>query len=319
MITVVMPAYNASKFIDLSIQSILNQTFSEFEFIIIDDGSTDDTLKKVEIYSQQDNRIKLIKTDHIGVSRARNLGIKEAKFPWIAMMDADDISQPQRLEKQILAAQSNPKVIIWGTHAYQINLEGVILSFVQQRPTSEEEFYRLYQQREIPFFLNSTGMFNKEVLLKVGGYTTEFDIGTDFELFAKMSHYGPFVVIDEPLYLYRLHLQSESMQNFFSQRVSIRYVCTKYRYYLDENKLITYDEFLEEYKNKPLLLRSKRYLHTLGQYYFRKSGLFFGNKNYLNFLFYLLLAILINPSFSLDNIWKKRLSPRARQQINNLK
>jgi hypothetical protein len=134
-----------------------------------------------------------------------------------------------------------------------------------------------------------------------------------------MSHYGPFVVIDEPLYLYRLHLQSESMQNFFSQRVSIRYVCTKYRHYLDENKSITYDEFLEEYHNQPLLLRSKRYLHTLGQYYFRKSGLFFGNKNYLNFLFYLLLAILINPSFSLDNIWKKRLSPKARQQINNLK
>lgn len=315
MITVVMPAYNVSRFIDLSIQSILNQTFSEFEFIIIDDGSTDETLKKIKPYCQQDNRIKLIKTEHIGVSRARNLGIKAAKFPWIAMMDADDISQPTRLEKQILAAQSNPRVIIWGTYAYQINLEGTILGFVQQRPTCEEEFYSLYQQREVPFFFNSTGMFNKEVLLKVGGYTTEFDIGTDFDLFAKMSHYGPFVVINEPLYLYRLHLQSESMQNFFSQRVSIRYVSTKYRYFLDENKLITYEDFLEDYRNKPLLLKCKRYLHTLGQYYFRKAGLFFGNKDYLTFLFYLLLAICINPAFSLDNIWKKRLSPKARQHL----
>jgi len=119
MISIVMPAYNAEKYIAQAIESILNQTFQDFEFIIVNDGSTDNTLKIIEQYAAQDRRIRLVQIDHVGTSAAKNAGVEVAKSDWIAMMDADDISLPQRLEKQVQAAQKSPTVVVWGTYAHK--------------------------------------------------------------------------------------------------------------------------------------------------------------------------------------------------------
>lgn len=310
-----MPAYNASKFIAPAVESIIGQTFQKFELIIVDDGSTDNTREIVSSYIEQDSRIKLILTDHAGVSHARNIGIEASNYDWIAMMDADDIAMPQRLEKQIAAANSNPRAIVWGTYAHHINSRGEILGFIRQGPTTEEEFYDYQKKGEIPFFLNSSGLFKKEILVNVGGYTTEFEIGTDFDLFERLAYYGPMLVIPEPLLLYRIHLQSESMKFFFLQRLSIRYVVKRHRKFIKENKLITYDQFVKAYNNQPLWSRLSRNLHTLGQFLYRKSGCLIGEKKYFLGIVNLLAAIILNPSYSLTGLWKRKFSPEARSMM----
>src|SRR3954464_8988356 len=127
MISIVMPAYNSSAFIREAIDSIISQTYPHFELLVCDDGSPDDTQEIVREMASRDNRIKLIVNQHGGVSRNCNVGLKMAKFPWIARLDADDVAVPDRLETQIKAAERDPKVICWGGGARLINRHGRML------------------------------------------------------------------------------------------------------------------------------------------------------------------------------------------------
>lgn len=105
-----MPVFNAEEFLETSIKSILNQTFTNFEFIIINDGSTDCSLEIINRLCLIDNRIKIITQENKGIVKSLNLGIKYSKGEFIARMDADDISHPKRLEKQLFYLENNPNI-----------------------------------------------------------------------------------------------------------------------------------------------------------------------------------------------------------------
>ena len=127
-VSVVMPAYNSDRFIAEAIESILNQTYRHFEFLIVNDGSTDETSSIASNYAERDPRVRVIESNHGGPSRALNTGIEHAEYEWLAIMHADDVSLPNRLERQLKAACLNPKVVAWGAYAYHVNSAGKILS-----------------------------------------------------------------------------------------------------------------------------------------------------------------------------------------------
>lgn len=104
-ISVVMPAYNSARFIRQAIESILNQTYPSFEFIIVDDGSTDDTLSIALAYAERDRRVRVIQSNHAGPSTAANTAMAQATHDWVAIMHADDVSLPYRLERLVKAAR----------------------------------------------------------------------------------------------------------------------------------------------------------------------------------------------------------------------
>ena len=128
MVSVIMSVYNAEKYLDLAIESILNQSFRDFEFIIIEDCSTDGSLKILEDYAEKAPRIKLIKKEKnkgfIGFVENLNIGLKEAKGKYIARMDADDIAFPDRLQKQYDFLGKNPNIFLIGTSAELIDENG---------------------------------------------------------------------------------------------------------------------------------------------------------------------------------------------------
>jgi len=316
MISVVMAAYNASNFIDQAIESILNQTYREFELIIVDDGSTDNTLEIAKRYGEQDSRIRIIQSNHLGVSGARNLGISESKYPWIAVMDADDVSLPERFEKQMKAIQENPKVVYWGTYCYHINSRNDILSYSEWGITNEEEFYRARAEGHLPGFCHPTVLMNKEAFLKAGGYTAEFSQAEDLDLCDRMSSYGSALAIPEPLLLYRVHSKSASMTGFFHQKLISSYLVNRHRQRLAGVKEdITFEEFVEQERKKPALKRWQTYIHELGMFFYRKSGLLYGEKQYLPSVFYLALSSILSPQYSIGRVWNQLLSPAARKRI----
>ncbi|MBI5094602.1 MAG: glycosyltransferase family 2 protein [Candidatus Hydrogenedentes bacterium] len=108
-VSVVMSVYNGERYLAEAIESILGQTYRDFEFIIIDDGSTDESLKIVEGYASRDNRIRLVSRPNRGLAAALNDGIEIARAPIIARMDADDVSLPKRFEKQMLYMAQHPE------------------------------------------------------------------------------------------------------------------------------------------------------------------------------------------------------------------
>src|SRR4051794_8841043 len=136
MISVVMPSYNSADFIEQAIASVLAQTFPHFELLVCDDGSTDQTIPIVERLMSEDHRIRLLRNNCRNISRNCNLGLAQAKYPWIARLYADDIMHPTRLERQIEAAERDPAVVLWGSYARLVNRQGNPLRTLRTGPVT---------------------------------------------------------------------------------------------------------------------------------------------------------------------------------------
>jgi glycosyltransferase involved in cell wall biosynthesis len=200
-ISIVMPVYNGKEFLNKAIDSILNQSFKNFEFIIIDDGSTDSSKEIIRSYT--DNRIRFLEQENSGVAIALNNGIKISNSEIIARMDSDDISYPERLELQYTFLKSNPDYILVGSNTIIIDMNGEEVYKSRLPVTWDEIKTRLPE----PSFFHSSVMFNKGYFNKAGGYPekiSRFNCFEDSLLWNKMKDFGKMANIEQPLLYYRL-------------------------------------------------------------------------------------------------------------------
>ncbi len=199
-----MPAYNAGKYIAEAIASVLHQTFTNFELLIVNDGSTDDTVAIIESY--QDSRIVLIHQENKGIAAALNAGLKHARAPYIARFDADDICYPHRLETQVEFLNNNPDYILVGSDADYILENGDWLFYfdciahTNQQITDKLYFY-------CPF-LHPTVMYRKESICRAGGYPTDAHNFEDYLLWTSIANTGMLCNLPEALIKYRLNSSS---------------------------------------------------------------------------------------------------------------
>ena len=184
-ISVIMGVHNGRKYLCQAMESVLGQTFSQFEFIVIDDGSTDNTSTLLRGYSEKDSRIKLIENDsNIGLTRSLNSGIKSARSEIIARQDADDISCPSRFARQLALMRSEDEIQIVSSWCDLIDERGG--KFGQVRPsTDREKHFRQFANADSPFPHGSV-MFRKEVASEVGFYDERFWFAQDFDLWVRI-------------------------------------------------------------------------------------------------------------------------------------
>lgn len=213
-ISVVMSVYNGEKYLREAIESILNQTFRDFEFIIIDDGSTDRSLEIIKEFEQKDNRIKIISRKNKGLIYSLNEGIKLARGEYIARMDADDISKINRLEKQIKYMQEND-LDICGSWAEGIDTLGNKIKDLNYSPDINKikTFTLLHNS-----FIHSSVMFKKDIFEKVGGYKKFFKHIEDYELWTRIVFKYRAGNIPEALIRYRLHDEQITKKNGFEMK-----------------------------------------------------------------------------------------------------
>lgn len=314
MITVVMPAYNAEQYIGAAIESILNQTFQDFELIIVDDGSTDQTRDIIQEYAGKDSRIRFLQSDHGGSSQARNIGIKKATRPWIAMMDADDISLPQRFEIQLAAAKEHPEIQAWGSAISHINRDGRILSTFTTGPTSLEEYHQ-YRAEGIPVRVFQQTLFaSREAILKTELYDTRFIASQDLEFMDRLTDHTPLVCLPDVLLLYRLHSSSTSASKFFLQRKIAIYVYQRRLLKSRDNYDLTYDEFEEQYDNMAWWKSLERSRQNWQAYFYRRAGLSYGEHNYIQMAITLALAMILDPIMTIKRVWQQVFSSRGKMK-----
>jgi len=211
-ISVIMPAHNAADFIAEAIESILEQSFSDFELIIINDGSTDKTYQIAKEYALQDKKIKVISyRKNKGESAAANLGFKKAKGKYIARMDADDIAHKDRLSKQISFLEKNKDYILVGSQANIIDEFGNIIG----QKTFSVKNQDIYAQYGILHpVLHPSIMIRRSLLPKQDKLWAEQAEPNDdyFTLFTLLKR-GKFYNLPEKLMSYRMHENNKSMQN----------------------------------------------------------------------------------------------------------
>jgi len=206
-VTVLMPAYNAGKYIAAAVQSALDQTFADFELLIVDDGSFDDTVSVTESFD--DDRIRLIRQEQGGVSAALNKGLQHARGEYICRFDADDLCFPQRLARQVEFLDANPDYLLVGSDAEYISEDGEhLFNFRCAGHTHEEILDKLY--RFCPF-IHSAVMYRKAAILQAGGYSLLAHNFEDYLLWVRLVAVGRCCNLKEALIRVRINPASATI------------------------------------------------------------------------------------------------------------
>lgn len=207
-ISVLMPVYNSEKYLELAILSILNQTFKNFEFIIVDDCSTDNSWEIISRYVKKDKRIIAAKnTENLRTTKSLNKGLKVARGKYIARMDADDWSYPDRLQKQFNFMETHPEVGVSGG-VIEICNENLKILNIRKYPLSDSNARKIIF-RYSPFAHPAT-IWRKNMLDKVGGYNESIPLSQDYELYFRIGKICKFANLSTVIIKLRTHADSSS-------------------------------------------------------------------------------------------------------------
>lgn len=219
MVSILMPVFNGQKYLKEAIESVLNQTYQDFEFIIINDGSTDSTEKI--IHSFADNRIKYVKQENQGVARSLNNGLNLVRGEYIRRHDADDISEPDMLDKQMKFLQANPEISFVSTQcAFMTNRSKVAFKYRQPKtPLFEGNDYIIVSKEHFETYspiVHGTVLGPTAIFKEMNGYRTEFLTSEDNDLWLRIIEKYKFAVLNQCTYYLRLSSSSATQIHKFS-------------------------------------------------------------------------------------------------------
>lgn len=208
LVSVAMVVRNVDRFLSESIGSILSQTFTDFEFVIVDFGSTDNSKSIISSYAARDSRMKLHEIDQ-GYTEARNAAASLAQGKYIAIMDADDVSVPSRLMWEVALLEAHPDVGLVGGATEWIDAKGREWG-IHHNPTEDHEI-RLAFDVYHPFF-HPTLLIRRSVFEQVGGYRTQLTPAEDYDLTMRMSEHCKCANLKQVVLKYRIHSHQQSLQ-----------------------------------------------------------------------------------------------------------
>lgn len=224
LVSVVLSAYNDERWLPESIKSVLAQTHQDLELILIDDGSTDNTPALLEHYAAQDSRVRVVTHENWGIARSRNQGTEMAAGEWVAIMDADDVMLPNRLERQLAFVAANSQVVVTSCMGYLIDEDGNRIGQTASELLTRADFERHLAQRLWFDIANSGVLMKKTAFADVGGYRAEVHYLEDADLWFRIAEAGGLILVQpERLMQYRKRRGSVSMRSFKQLREPLDY------------------------------------------------------------------------------------------------
>jgi glycosyltransferase EpsE len=200
-ISVVMGVYNTKQYVTEAVESILKQTYKDFEFIIIDDASTDGTSEALKKIAEKDKRIKLFRNKkNLGLTKNLNIGLRKAKGEFIARMDADDVSLPNRFATEVEFLDKHPDIALVGTWADVINSEGKVISDIKYVTDHNAIRRNMTERSQI---IHPSVMFRKSIVKKAGFYDEKLRTAQDYEYFARVMSQFKVANIPKKVFKYR--------------------------------------------------------------------------------------------------------------------
>ena len=308
LVSVIIPVYNAEKYVEQAVRSIMNQTYQNLEILITDDWSTDGSFEILKKLSEEDSRIKLFRnTENQKIVRTLNALVERASGKYIARMDADDISLAKRIEKQVAFLEANPDIALCGTNAFCIDVNSKIISKVRFPIRSEDCKYFL--KYSTCFFHPS--IFINAQILKENPYSEFFLYAEDYELWVRLLCENNLegTNLQEPLLYYRTYGEQSSAVHSDSQIDTVSKILSCYDLVddLQNHMNIFYKKFscnfaservyikriFKENKKQSFYLRMNIFARVV--VYFRKTGrlklIFLILPHFLGFLYFGILKI----------------------------
>ncbi len=302
-VSILIPVYNCEEFIAETIESILCQSFSNFELLIADDGSIDKSLEIIKNYAKEDARITFFSEANKGKCAVLNNLATVAKHDWCVFIDHDDVMIPDRLEKQIKFHNENPKLMASSSHCYFIDSKNnVIGKQVYFGLSNEEEFQKKQLNKEFITCAFTALMVNKSCFIELGGLRKNFWPSDDLDFTTRLVEKGyKLLIINDYLMKYRIHPNGTTSSKVIECAHKLRY--TSYCCELRKNGSpeITFDVFMEDFKNKKSLYKIKFWANFYASNLKRIAGFSYYRKKYLSFVFYILFAFLLRPSLVINS------------------
>ncbi|MBC7601789.1 MAG: glycosyltransferase [Ramlibacter sp.] len=205
LVSVLVPVFNAERYVEAAVRSVLGQTFCDFELLIIDDGSTDDSLRIVRVLAEGDSRVRLTSRMNKGLVDTLNELLLGARSPFIARMDADDLAHPARFERQLQAFDTDPELLIVGSDVHSIDDRGRYLMTIVM--PHEHDAIDAFTMGAV----NGCGMCHPSMMFRAqafdlaGSYRKEFWPAEDADLVLRIAEHGRVFNLPEPLLSYRVH------------------------------------------------------------------------------------------------------------------
>lgn len=206
-VSVLIPVYNAERYIAEAVESILAQTFADFELLIVDDGSTDSSLFIVEAYARRDDRIRVTSRKNCGIVATRNELLSKSIGQYCALLDADDIALPERLSHQVRYMEQHPHVVVVGSRVLLIDSDGEPIHEMADLFT-HEQIDRQHLEG-ITQIYHPSAMLRREAVEQVGGYRDDYPSAEDLDLYLRLAEIGQVVNLADVLTRYRQHLASD--------------------------------------------------------------------------------------------------------------
>ena len=223
IVSVVMPVYNAERYLAEAVESVLAQTFKNFELIVVDDGSTDRSPFILEDFRAKDSRVRIITRPNTGIVGALNDGLAAASGEFIARADADDVSLPERFERQLAFLQQHPDYAVVGTRVLCVDPDGAPLRELFDI-VSHEEIDRRHFEDSTSSLAHPSVMMRADVVRSLGGYRKEFELAEDLDLWLRTAEHNRLANLREVLVHYRVHLESLCSTRRLDQRTIVRAV-----------------------------------------------------------------------------------------------
>jgi glycosyltransferase involved in cell wall biosynthesis len=288
-VTVLVPVYNGASHLGATLTSLLAQTYKDFELLVIDDGSTDNSVEIIKSFS--DPRIRMMQQENVGLCSTLNRGIQEARGEYIARSDQDDISFPHRLDREMTVADTYPEAL--GMFAYNTKIGGKH-SWTNSDKLTATNCVRVYDPIKDGCLLGSTMLARASALREIGGFRERYYPVDDWDLECRLAEKGQVLVICELLVAYRFH-RDASTYRVFSEMQQKRY-WTKDSHLRRIQNLpeLSFEEFLAQLPRNILAKLQRRRL-GLWKLHTRIAGQHLLDGNYLRAAVNLTAASILHP------------------------
>jgi hypothetical protein len=228
-LSVILPVKNLERFLAPAIESVLLQTFRDFELLVCDDGSTDGSVAIAEAFAAKDSRVRVLRQESMGLARILNFGLEQAAAPLVARMDGDDVALPERFEKQVGFLADNPGCVLVGSSAETMDEEGWPVA-AWTVPTEHEQIDGGHIAGREVNVIHPTIVYRRAMVLQVGGYRpVEGKFVEDIDLWLRLAEIGRLANLPEQLLQYRLRAKSFSVVHSSEAAVAFTRVASEAR------------------------------------------------------------------------------------------
>ena len=220
-VTVLMAVYNGQQYLRRAVDSVLAQTFTDFDFVVIDDGSTDGSAEILRAYAAADPRVRLISRPNRGLTPSLNEGLRAAAGRYVARMDSDDVCLPERFAAQVAFLDAHPDVTLVGTEVELIDPAGLPIRTMPQLWGDHASIDRALLTKGWPL-VHPAVMFRRDAVMALGGYDERYRTNQDHDLFLRIAEHGQLANIPRVLLKYRQHFTSVSLAKSKQQAEVVR-------------------------------------------------------------------------------------------------